>query len=243
LEKSLYFIFHPKEEDMRDKWWAKFLRTVGIVFMSLAAAFTLMGGAGTTCVALNPTGFEGKFSGIAPFQWLWILFVLLGIAIGILGMRAVALLVKGTRHSYRLALISLLLGIVVNAIHLFASRSLRGSSMPVDGVLYTNILTLVIFLLFRLPGVWQGVNFERLEGGRKTGKQASAIAMCVVGLLALTIQFLMAPTHIIGGVNYADVWHIALAAIGLGLILAGFAMTLRLEFTPFLGRSRANAPE
>jgi hypothetical protein len=46
-------------------WWGKTLRTIGIVLMSLTAAFTLMGGAGTTCVALNPAGFGGKFAGIA----------------------------------------------------------------------------------------------------------------------------------------------------------------------------------
>jgi hypothetical protein len=82
---------------MRNKWWAKLLRIIGIVFMSLTAAFTLMGGAGTTCVALNPNGFGGTFSGIAHFQWLWILFVLVGVAAGILGVRSVVLLVKGTK--------------------------------------------------------------------------------------------------------------------------------------------------
>jgi uncharacterized membrane protein (UPF0182 family) len=47
-----------------------------------------------------------------------------------------------------------------------------------------------------------------------------------VGLLTLTIQFLMAPTHTIGGVNYADVWHTALTAIGLALIACGMATAL-----------------
>lgn len=49
---------------MRNKWGAKLLRIVGIVLMSLTAAFTLMGGVGTTCVALNPTDYEGKFAGL-----------------------------------------------------------------------------------------------------------------------------------------------------------------------------------
>ncbi len=84
---------------MRNKWWAKVLRNVGIVFMSLTALFTLMGAAGTTCVALNPTGYEGEFAGIAPFQWLWILFVLVGIAAGIMGVRAVILLNKGMKNA------------------------------------------------------------------------------------------------------------------------------------------------
>jgi len=205
----------------RNKWWAKALRIVGIVFMSLTAVFTLMGGAGTTCVALNPAGFGGKFSGIAPFQWLWILFVLVGVAAGIMGVRAVVLLVKGTKNAWRYALIALLIGTGINAIHLLASRALRGGSMPVDGVLYMNALTLIIFLLFRIPGIWQGVNYEKPDGDKKTGKQAAAIALVTTGLLSLTIQFIMAPTHTINGFNYADVWHAALTLIGTALILGG----------------------
>jgi len=49
---------------MRNTWWAKLLRIVGIVLIGLTAAFTLMGGAGTTCVALDPTGFGGSFNGV-----------------------------------------------------------------------------------------------------------------------------------------------------------------------------------
>jgi hypothetical protein len=41
---------------MRNKWWARFLRIVVIVFMSMAALFPLMGGAGISCVALDPSG-------------------------------------------------------------------------------------------------------------------------------------------------------------------------------------------
>jgi len=213
----------------RNAWWAKILRIVGIVFMSLTAAFTLMGGAGTGCVALNPTGFGESFEGIAPFQWLWILFVLIGIAVGIMGVRAVVLLVKGMKNAYRCTLIALLIGSVINAIHLFASRLLRGSSMPVDAVLYTNVLTLIIFLLFHIPSVWQGMDYEKPAGDKQTGKQAAAITLDAVGLLTLTIQFLMAPTHTIGGVNHADVWHVAMTIIGAGLILSSIATVLYTE--------------
>jgi hypothetical protein len=215
----------------RNKWWARLLRIFGIVFMSLTALFTLMGGAGTSCVALNPTGYDGKFAGIAPFQWLWIFFVLVGVAAGIMGVRAVVLLVKGTKNAYRYALIALILGSALNAAHMIASRLLRGSSMPVDGVLYTNLLTLIIFLLFRIPGLWQGVNFEKPQGEKKTGKQAAAIALGASGLLSLTIQFLMAPTHTIGGINYADVWHTALTLIGLVLILGGVLTAVYTEIS------------
>ena len=84
-----------------NSFFAKFLRFIGIVLMGLTAGFTLLGGIGTTCVALNPTGFSESMAPLAPFQWLYILFVLAGIALGILGIRATILLIKGTDKSYR----------------------------------------------------------------------------------------------------------------------------------------------
>jgi hypothetical protein len=215
----------------RNKWWAKLLRIVGISFMSLTALFTLLGGAGTTCVALNPTGFGDTFAPIAKFQWLYILFVLVTIAIGVMGVRAVVLLVKGRKNAFRYSMIALLMGIVVGAIHMAFSRNLRGgSSMPVDMVVYTTVLTLILFLLFRIPVVWQGVEFEKHGDEKKTGKQAAAIALGACGLLSLTIQFLMAPTHTINGINYSDMWHTTLTLLGMVLILGGVATAVFTEF-------------
>jgi hypothetical protein len=225
----------------RNSSWAKLLRILGIVLMSLTALFTILGGAGTTCVALNPTGFGDKFAPIARYQWLYILFVLVTVAIGVMGVRAVVLLIKGRKNAYRDSIIALLMGTVVGVIHMAFSRNLRGgSSMPVDMVVYTTILTLVIFLLFRIPAVWQGVNFEKPEGENKNGKQAAAIALGACGLLSLSIQFLMAPTHTISGINYADVWHFALTLIGVVLILGGVAMAV---YTEIAFTRRAALPE
>jgi hypothetical protein len=217
---------------MRNKWWAKLLRIVGIVFMSLTADFTLMGGAGTSCAAFNPTNpsWVDSLGPLAKAQWLYILFVIVTVAIGVMGVRAVVLLVKGRQNAYRYALIALVAGTLVGILHIAVSRALRGSSMPVDMVVYTTVLTLIIFLLFRLPFIWQGVNYAKPEGEKKTGKQAASIAMAAVGMLSLTIQFLMAPTHTIAGVNYADVWHTTLTALGLALILGGVVVAVYTEF-------------
>jgi hypothetical protein len=207
-------------------WWGKTLRVIGIVLMSLTAAFTLLGGIGTTCVALNPAGFGGKFSGIAPFQWLYILFVIVTTAIGAWAVRVVVQLVRGEKGSYRRALIVLAAGILVGCIRRRLARC--GSSMPVDMVVYTTMLTLVVFLLFRLPGVWQKVGLERGDGGGKMGKAAAAFALAATGLLTLTVQFLMAPTHSIGGINYADVWHATLSVLGsVQLLAAGMLVRQR----------------
>jgi len=209
----------------QNPWWGKTLRTAGIVLLSLTAAFTLLGGAGTTCVALNPTGYGGKFAGIAPFQWLYVVFVLVTIAIGVMGIRAAVLLFNGARHAYRWAVLALAAGTLVGAIHMAVSRALRGGSMPVDMVVYMTIFTLTVFLLFRLPGVRQAVQLEKPAVGTKQDNSASALALAATGLLSLATQFLMAPTHTIGGVNYADAWHAALTTVGAALLLAGTALT------------------
>jgi len=157
-----------------------------------------------------------------------------------MGFYADGLLIKGAKTAYKNALIALLLGTVLNAIHMFASRSLRGSSMPVDAVLYTNVLTLLVFLFLRLPGIWQGVNFEKPAGDKPTDNLAAAIALGAAGLLTLTIQFLMASTHTIGGVNYADAWQVSMTIIGGGLLLGGISTSLLTRLT---ARRRQALPE
>lgn len=204
---------------------AKFLRFIGIVLMSLTAAFTLLGGVGTVCVALNPTGWEGKFAAIAPLQWLWLLFVLVGIAAGVMGIRAVVLLVKGRKNAYRYTLIALFIGTTINLIHVFASRASRGASMPVDAVLYSNVLTLVIFLLFRLPPIWQGVDFT--HGDAKSNQPAGGAAAILIGLLTLTIQYTMGSTHTWGGINYANAFQTTMIIVGVGSILLGVQLLMR----------------
>jgi hypothetical protein len=211
----------------RDKGWARTLRIIGILLMSLTAAFTILGGAGTTCVTLDPTGYGGKFAGIAPFQWLYALFVVVTVAIGVMGVRAVVLLIQGKKNAYRYTLIALVAGAAVGITHIVASRALRGGSMPVDMVVYTTLVTLVVFLLFRTPGIRQSVDFEKPTGERETGQQAAAIALAACGLLVLVIPFVMSPTHSIGGVNYADAWRLTMRALGIALLLAGAGWRLR----------------
>ena len=118
----------------RNTWWGKTLRFIGILFMGITALFTIAGGLGTTCVALNPTGFGESMALLAPFQWLYMLFVIVTTAIGIMAARAVILLAKSKPNSYRSTVIVLALGIVIGMIHMLVSRNLRGNSMPVDAV-------------------------------------------------------------------------------------------------------------
>lgn len=201
-----------------NSFFAKFLRFIGIVLMGLTGGFTLLGGIGTSCAALFPANYD-SMAALAPFQWLYILFVLIGIALGIMGIRATVLLVKGADKSYRDAMIALAAGVVVGFIHIFVSRALRGKSMPVDAVVYTTVITLVVFLLFKIPGIWQGVDFAKAKASQN--KPAGGAAAILLGIMTLTIQYTMGSTHTWGGVNYADAFNASMTAIGIGLLMLG----------------------
>lgn len=225
----------------KNSFIAKLLRFIGIVLMALTAGFTLLGGIGTTCVALNPTGFSESMAQLAPFQWLYILFVLTGVALGVLGIRATIRLVKGREKAYLEALIVLVAGALAGAIHMIVSRALRGSSMPVDAVVYTTVLTLVLFLLFRIPFIWEGVNFAR--GDAKSSGLAGGAAAILLGLLTLAVPYMMASTHTWNGVNYSDAFNVMMTGIGLACLLFGTGLMIRRsgsESPPHLGCCTVN---
>jgi hypothetical protein len=216
--------FFQKENAMsRNSFFAKFLRFIGIVLMGLTAAFTLMGGAGTTCAAINPTGFGESMAPLAKFQWLYVLFVLTGIAIGVWGVRATIKLIKGTSDAYMVSIQALVAGVLVGGFHIYMSRLLRGKSMPVDMVVYTTVLTLAVFLIFRIPGIWQAVNFDKGSKNGNTGGLAAAITLILVGISILALPFMMAGTHtfVAGGINWAATWSLPLNLIGSLLIVDG----------------------
>jgi hypothetical protein len=201
-----------------NSFFAKFLRFIGILFMALTGGFTLLGGIGTSCAALMPTNWE-SMAPLAPFQWLYILFVLVGIVLGVLGIRATINLVKGREKSYRDALYVLVAGVVVGFIHIFVSRALRGKSMPVDAVVYTTLLTLIIFLIFKIPAIWQGVDFTKAKAEKN--KPAGGVGAILLGIMTLTIQYTMGPTHTWSNVNYAGAFNTSMSMIGIGLLLLG----------------------
>lgn len=210
--------------------FAKMFRFIGILFMGLTAGFTLLGGVGTTCVAVAPKNYD-SMKALAPFQWLYGLFVLVGVALGIAGIRATIQLIKGAPQSYRSAMIVLLSGTAVGIFHTAVSRMLRGKSMPVDAVVYTTVLTLIIFLIFRIPSIWEIVDFSK--GNAQSNRPAGGAAAILLGLLALTIQYTMGSTHTWNGINYADAFNLSMTVIGLACLAFGVGIFIRQSLKNF----------
>ncbi len=91
--------------------------------------------------------------------------------------------------------------------------------MPVDAVVYTTIFTLIVFLLLRIPFIWQGANFEK--GDSQSNQMAGGAAAILLGLMTLTIQYTLGSTHTWNGVNYANAFDAVMSITGAGLLLLG----------------------
>ena len=204
------------------KWWGKTLRVLGIIFMGITALFTLMAGIGTTCVAVAAKNFGPKMAAIAPYSWLYILFVLLTTAIGVYMVKALIGLLKKKPEAYRDSIISLVLGIIIGVIHMIVSRSLRGSSMPTDGVVYVTVLTLIVFSIFKIPGIWQELHLDGTKPD-DINRIAAAFTLLLCGIVVLTAPIWGASTHIFvkGGQNWANAWPTQMNMIGILLLATG----------------------
>lgn len=200
--------------------FAKFLRVVGIVFMSLATLFNLMGGIGSSCIAFFAETYGPDYANIVPYKWLYQLLVVLTTAAAVYGIYATVQLIKGTKRAWRDTIIALTVVLVLTVIQIVASRSLRGKSMPNDMRLYITVITLLLFLIFRIPAIWKGVNYDRnaRKGG---GGLAAGAALILGGLSTITAPAMFAGTHTIAGVNYAAVWQWQFLLVGGAMLVVG----------------------
>lgn len=218
--------------------WAKGLRNLAIVLMGITTFFTLSSGAGTVCVALAAERFGEAMAPLVPYKWVYLLFVILTLAVGVMGVRAMVMLVRGRKGAFHFTISTLIAGILVGGIHITVSRALRSKSMPTDPVVYTTLLTLVLFLILRLPPLREKIDFEKGEQGAQTNTLAAAITLLACGILALAIPVWAGPSHTFDstGINWANAWATFMNAFGALLCLAGLVILVDQKYR--LGRFR-----
>jgi hypothetical protein len=203
------------------------LRIVAIVLMALATAFNLMGGLGTSCVALNPAGWSPAMTKLAPYQWLYILLMVIATAAAIWGIVVTAALARGKPNAYRDALIVLVVSAVAAGVQTFVSQSLRGSGAPQNMRFYLTLLVLAFMLLLRLPPIWKYIGGFQRSGPGDVATPAG-LATFVGGLAAVTTPLWAAPTHIgPDSANWVNVLRTPLLAGGVAVMLLGMTMIWR----------------
>ena len=197
----------------------KILRVIAILFMGLTAAMNLLGGIGTVCAAFLTKQFPPMWV-FLDYQWLYQSLMIVTILIGLAGVWATFRLVKGDKTAYRNALILLLVGAVVAAVQYFASLAIRGKAAPANVKFYVNVLTLLFFLLLKLPGIRERVNFNQ-SGGDGVGQTAAGLTAIITGLVVLTTSLWVGGSHVYEGANWTFVLTEFLTGSGLLLMAVG----------------------
>ncbi|MBN1249811.1 MAG: hypothetical protein JXC32_19265 [Anaerolineae bacterium] len=198
---------------------SKLGRIIALVLMGLTVFFTLMGGIGTTCVALGAEKYD-SMAGLVPYKPLYQLIVVLSIAVGIWGIPVMIALVRGGNHAHRNALIVLGVGAVTSGVQTAVSQAVRGSSAPANVRFAVTLVTLIVFLIFRLPGLWRRMRFDEPLRGQ-SAKTAGGVALAVCGSVTLFSPVWVTQTHL-------SAWllglRIPLIVTGLVLLAVGTAL-------------------
>ena len=204
---------------------SKNYRLVAIIFMGMTAAMNLLGGIGTVCAAfieeysivlgVKSVLRANKFDHTMKYK----IFMFVAIIIGIFGIWATIKLVKGGKNVFRNALIILVVGTIASFIHYNTSMQIRGEGTPANVKFFSNVGTLIVFLLFLLPSIRDKVDFSKPGGNaEKTGGGLTAI---MAGLLTLTTFYWVGSSHIFNGVNWVEDLTFSLVVLGSGFILIG----------------------
>jgi hypothetical protein len=203
----------------------KIIRIFAIIFMAMTAAMNVLGGAGTSCAAFFTKNYPPYWVLIKPvdYRWLWQLFVIITLAIGIAGIAVTVRLIRGGKHAYRNALIVLVLGAIVTGIHYIASLTIIGKAAPANVVFFINLITLIIFLLLLIPGLRKKVDFT--QGGKEVDKTTGGgLAAMVSGIVILSTWMWVGTSHIYMGTNWVDVLAVPIYVFGTLLVLGGIAL-------------------
>ncbi len=202
----------------------RFLRIIAIILMALATIFNLLGGIGTSCVALFPTRWGPDMAKLASMQWLYILLMVSAIVVSAWGIVVTVALARGKTNAYRNALIVLVASMVIAGVQTFVSISLRGKGAPQNMRFYLTALVVIVFLLLRLPPVWKRIG-GFTAGGRDDFATPAGLAAFVGGLVALTTPLWAGPTHIgPDGAQWVNVIRTPLLLGGMLVMLVGIAL-------------------
>jgi hypothetical protein len=199
---------------------SKTLKIVAIIFFALTASMNLLGGIGTTCAA-----FIDKFSsvlGVLDYQWLYQIFVVTTVLLGIAGIWATVKLARGGKDVFRNALIILVIGTLLGGMHYYASMQIRGAAAPANVKFYLNLVTLVFFLVLGLPGMREKVDFT--TGGGTSEKGAGGMAAILSGGMTLSVFYWAAPSHTYQGVNWVELLDLSLFVLGFGFLAVGLGL-------------------
>lgn len=201
------------------KIFGKIYRVVAVIFLGLTAVVNVLAGVGTTCAAFFTERFDSMMA-IYDYRWMYQVFVLFTVAVGVAGIWATISLIRRRRNAYRNTLIVLLTGTILNGIHYITSAALRGNAAPVNMIFYINLITLVIFGIMRVPGIRDYVTVDGQGDSNSEKLEVGAVAI-ISGIVVLSTVYWAGPTHMVEGQNWVLQLIVPLLISGCALLTAG----------------------
>jgi len=218
---------------------AKSLRVIAILLLGMTAAINLLGGTGTYCAAFSSNvGYRMAFKAIMDYRWIYQIVMVGTVLTGIAGIMALVKLLKGKPGVYRFTMILSIIGTLLGGTQFFASMILRGKATPANVKFFTNVVTLVYFLILGLPGIKDKIDFSNPSDKSETNSAGGLVAF-LAGIITLTIFSWAGPSHTFFGENWVFVFETPLLIVGTILIVGGFLTVLR-EVLNHLSQKTAN---
>ena len=205
----------------------KVLRTVGIIFFGLTTVMNLLGGIGTSCAAFFTEEYPSYSVLIEEnLRWLYQGLVITTVLLAIVGIWVTVQLIKGQKNAYRNALIVLVIGTILAGIQYYYSLQLFGKAAPANMKFFSNVITLILFLIYLIPGIREKVNFS-MNGGSADKDTAGGLAAIVAGVILLTTPIWAGPSHTYQGENWVILLETSLYISGILLTGGGVALLMR----------------
>ena len=205
----------------------KVLRTVGLIFFGLTTAMNLLGGIGTTCAAFLTRDYPPYWALIKEDkQLLYQGLVVTTVILGIVGIWVTVQLARGKKNAFRNALIVLVIGTILSGIQFYYSLQLFGKATPANVKFFSNVITLILFLIFLIPSIRERVSFSK-NGGIADKDTAGGLAAIMTGIILLTTPIWAGPSHTYLGENWVNLLQTPLFISGILLIGGGIALFMR----------------
>jgi hypothetical protein len=196
----------------------KGLKITAIVLMAMTAAMNLLGGIGTVCAAFLTKQYPPYWV-LLDYLWLYQPLMILTILTGIAGIWITVMLVRGGDKVFRNALIILVIGTIFSLTQWVASLTIiEGSGAPANVKFFTNVAALLFFLILKLPGVREKVDFSGSSISKGT---SGGLAAFVAGVIILSVFAWAAPSHTYMGDNWLMVLELPLLISGSVLTVGG----------------------
>lgn len=198
---------------------AFYFRAAIIVSMASVAAFELMSGVGTTCVAFWPEKWGEAFANYVPYAGIYQAITIITLIVGLAASVVTYAFIRREKWSFWAAIVVLAVGIASGAVHMYYSDMLRGSTAPASMRVYLDVLVLLFLLIVRFMPIWKEINSPAANQNEASYNIPTGISFAASGLGIMATPLYTGSSHTYSGVNYVEFLLPDLYIIG-GILVA-----------------------